>query len=131
MHVDGMTDRSIPADAFGAIDVRNKAVLVHSGWARHWRTDQYFENHPFLTAAAAEYLKEAGAKLVGIDSFNIDDTADTHRPVHTVLLRAGIPIVEHLRGLELLPAHGARFTAVPPKISGIGTFPVRAYATLA
>jgi kynurenine formamidase len=93
--------------------------------------DQYFENHPFLTAAAAEFLKNAGVKLVGIDSFNIDDIADGRRPVHTVLLGAGIPIVEHLRGLELLPETGASFTAAPAKVSGIGTFPVRAYATLA
>lgn len=131
VHATGMSGRGIPAEAFGAVDVSNKAVLVHTGWAKHWRTDPYFENHPFLTAAAAEYLKKAGAKLVGIDSYNIDDTADGRRPVHTVLLRAGIPIVEHLRGLEQLPASGARFTAVPPKVNGIGTFPVRAFATLA
>lgn len=130
VHTTGMSGRGIPAEAFGAADVHNKAVLVHTGWARHWRTDQYFENHPFLTAAAAEYLKNAGATLVGIDSYNIDDTADGYRPVHTVLLRAGIPIIEHLRGLEQLPATGARFTAVPPKVSGMGTFPVRAYASV-
>ena len=130
IHADGMSGRKVPAEAFGAVDVRGKAVLVHTGWARHWRTDQYFENHPFLTAAAAEYLKNEGAKLVGIDAYNIDDTADGHRPVHTVLLRAGIPIVEHMRGLELVPATGASFTAVPPKVSAMGTFPVRAYATL-
>jgi arylformamidase len=131
VHATGMSGRGIPAEAFGALDVNNKAVLVHTGWARHWRTDRYFENHPFLTAAAAEYLKKAGAKLVGIDSYNIDDTADGRRPVHTVLLRAGIPIVEHMCGLEQLPTSGARFTAVPPKVSGMGTFPVRAFATLA
>lgn len=130
VHATGVSRRGIPAEAFGAADVHDKAVLVHTGWARHWRTDQYFENHPFLTAAAAEYLEQAGARLVGIDSYNIDDTADGQRPVHTVLLRAGIPIVEHLRGLEQLPASGARFTAVPPKVRGMGTFPVRAFATL-
>lgn len=130
VHADGMSGRQIPAEAFGAIDVRGKAVLVHTGWSRHWRTDQYFENHPFLTAAAAEYLKQEGAKLVGIDSFNIDYTSDGHRPVHTTLLGAGIPIVEHMRGLELVPASGATFTAVPPKVKGMGTFPVRAFATL-
>lgn len=130
VHVDGMSGRAIPAEAFGATDVSNKAVLVHTHWARHWRTDQYFENHPFLTAGAAEYLKRAGAKLVGIDSFNIDDTQDGRRPVHTVLLGAGIPIVEHLRGLEQLPESGLQFTAVPPKVSGMGTFPVRAFATI-
>lgn len=131
VHADGMSARAIPAEAFGALDVRGKAVLVHTGWARHWRTDRYFENHPFLTAGAAEYLQRQGAKLVGIDSYNIDDTGDGQRPVHTVLLRANIPIVEHLRGLEQLPASGARFTAVPPKVSGMGTFPVRAFASIA
>lgn len=130
VHADGMSGRAIPAEAFAAVDVHSKAVLVHTDWARHWRTDQYFENHPFLTGAAAEYLKQAGAKLVGIDSCNIDDTADGHRPVHTVLLGAGIPIVEHMRGLEQLPESGARFTAVPPKVRGMGTFPVRAFATI-
>jgi kynurenine formamidase len=130
VHADGMSGRAIPAEAFGATDVHNKAVLVHTHWAKHWRTDRYFENHPYLTAAAAEYLKQAGAKLVGIDSYNIDDTADGRRPVHTVLLGAGIPIIEHLRGLEQLPESGARFTAVPPKVKGMGTFPVRAFATI-
>lgn len=130
VHADGMSGRKIPAEAFGAVDVRGKAVLVHTGWSRHWRTDQYFEGHPFLTAAAAEYLKREGAKLVGIDSLNIDDTGDGHRPVHTTLLGAGIPIVEHMRGLELVPATGATFTAVPPKVKGMGTFPVRAFVTL-
>ena len=131
VHATGMSGRGIPAEAFGALDVTDKAVLVHTGWAKHWRTDRYFENHPFLTAAAAEYLQKAGARLVGIDSYNIDDTGDGRRPVHTVLLRAGIPIVEHMRGLDQLPTSGARFTAVPPKVSGMGTFPVRAFATLA
>lgn len=130
VHADGMAGRKTQAEAFGAVDVHNKAVLIHTGWSRHWRTDQYFENHPFLTAAAAEYLKKQGAKLVGIDSYNIDDTADGQRPVHTTLLGAGIPIVEHMRGLELVPASGATFTAVPPKVKGMGTFPVRAFATL-
>ncbi|MET0535451.1 MAG: cyclase family protein [Steroidobacter sp.] len=130
VHAAGMSGRAIPAEAFGAVDVHDKAVLINTGWAKHWRTDQYFENHPFLTAAAAEYLQKAGAKLVGIDSYNIDDTADGRRPVHTTLLGANIPIVEHLRGLEQLPASGARFTAVPPKVHGMGTFPVRAYAAL-
>lgn len=131
VHATGMGGRSIPAEAFGAMDVKNKAVLIHTGWARHWRTDQYFENHPFLTASAADYLKNEGARLVGIDSYNIDDTGDGRRPVHTVLLGAGIPIVEHLCSLEQLPASGVRFTAVPPKVSGMGTFPVRAFARLA
>jgi arylformamidase len=125
-----MAGRAIPREAFAAHDVAGKAVLVHTGWDAHWRTDQYFEGHPFLTAAAADYLKTAGATIVGIDSMNIDDTADLHRPVHTTLLGAGIPIVEHLRGLDQLPAAGFRFSAVPVKVKAMGTFPVRAYATL-
>lgn len=128
--VTGSTERAISRSAFGAADVRGKAVLVHTGWASHWRTDQYFEGHPFLTGDAATYLTEAGAVLVGIDSYNIDDTANPSRPVHTILLGAVVPIVEHLRGLEQLPTEGFRFTAVPPKVKGMGTFPVRAFATL-
>lgn len=122
--------RAIDMPALGGVDVAGKAVLVHTGWARHWRTDQYFEGHAYLTEAAAAYLKEQGALLVGIDSFNIDDTADGRRPVHTVLLGAGIPIVEHLCGLEQLPLNGFRFSAVPPPVKGMGTFPVRAFAAL-
>ncbi len=108
--------------------VRGRAVLVHTGWDRHWRTDQYFESHPHLSERLARWLVDAGAVLVGIDSFNIDCTDTGARPVHTVLLAATIPIVEHLRGLEQLPARGARFFAVPPKVRGFGTFPVRAFA---
>lgn len=109
-------------------DVRGKAVLVHTGWDTHWRTDQYFEGHPHLTGGLARWLADAGAALVGIDSFNIDCTDDGERPVHTILLGAGIPIVEHLCGLGQLPPIGARFFAVPPKVRGFGTFPVRAFA---
>lgn len=122
--------RAIPHHAFAPLDVRGKAVLIHTGWDAHWRTDQYFEGHPYLTAEAATYLRREGAVLVGIDSYNIDDTGDLHRPAHTVLLGAGIPIVEHMCGLQQLPAAGFRFSAVPPRIAGMGTFPVRAYATL-
>ncbi len=129
VRVTGMAGRAIPREAFAALDVRGRAVLVHTGWATHWRTDQYFEGHPFLTADAATYLRENGAALVGIDSYNIDDTGGGQRPVHSTLLGADIPIVEHLRGLEQLPASGLRFSAVPPKILGMGTFPVRAFAT--
>ena len=110
--------------------VRGRAVLVHTGWDAHWRTDQYFEGHPFLTRDAAEWLVEQGAALVGIDSHNIDDTDDGTRPVHTLLLGAGIPIVEHLCGLEQLPPAGFRFSAVPVKVRAMGTFPVRAWARL-
>jgi kynurenine formamidase len=120
--------RAVDRRAFEGVDVRGKAVLVHTGWARNWRTDQYFSGHPFLTAAAAAYLKEQGAVLAGIDSLNIDDTADGSRPVHTTLLGAGILIVEHLCNLEQLPLSGFRFSAVPVKVKGMGTFPVRAFA---
>jgi len=130
IRVTGMTERAIDRNAFMANEVRGKAVLVHTGWARHWRTDQYFEGHPFLTEEAALYLRDAGARLVGIDSLNIDDTDDGRRPVHTTLLGAGIPIVEHLCRLEQLPIDGFMFTATPVKVRGMGTFPVRAYATL-
>ncbi len=118
------------AAALADVNPRGKAVLVHTGWARHWRTDRYFEGHPFLTADAAAYLVAAGATLVGIDSYNTDDTDDGRRPVHTALLEAGIPIVEHMRGLEALPLIGFRFSAVPVKVKGMGSFPVRAYAVV-
>lgn len=131
VNVAGMGGRAVDRGAFLPFDVRGKAVLVHTGWARHWRTDSYFEGHPFLTAAAALYLQEEGAVLVGIDSLNIDDTSGGDRPVHTALLGAGIPIVEHLCNLDKVPASGATFTAVPARVSGMGSFPVRAYATLA
>lgn len=120
--------RAIDVPDLRTADVRGKAVLVHTGWARHWRTERYGDGHPFLTAAAAAHLRESGARLVGIDSLNIDDTADGERPVHTTLLGAGIPIVEHLRGLEQLPLSGFSFTAVPPPVRGMGSFPVRAFA---
>ncbi|HEV3052841.1 MAG TPA: cyclase family protein, partial [Longimicrobium sp.] len=112
------------------VEVAGKAVLVHTGHAAHWGTDAYFEGHPFLTRAAAVHLRDAGARLVGIDSLNIDDTGDLERPVHTVLLGAEIPVAEHLRGLEQLPEAGFRFYAVPVKVKGFGTFPVRAFAAV-
>ena len=120
--------RSIAQRVFEVVDVRGKAVLVNTGWSRYWGSDDYFEGHPFLTAEAALYLLDQGATLVGIDSLNIDDTDDGRRPVHTALLGAGIPIVEHLCELERLPATGFRFTAAPVKVRGMGTFPVRAFA---
>jgi arylformamidase len=123
IRVDRARGRAIrPAD-FKGHDLRGKAVLIHTGWDEHWRRDQYFEGHPFLTGEAANFLLEAGATLVGIDSLNIDDTADLSRPVHTTLLGAEIPIVEHLRGLD----QDFRFFAVPVKVKGMGTFPVRAF----
>lgn len=128
--VAGAAERAISRSRFEGLAVRGKAVLVHTGWDVHWRTERYFEGHPFLTADAARFLKDAGAVLVGIDSFNIDDTADKTRPVHSILLEAGIPIVEHLRGLSQLPKSDFRFSAVPAKVKGMGTFPVRAYASV-
>jgi kynurenine formamidase len=122
--------RAIGVEAFADLDVRGKVVLVHTGWDRHWRTDAYFEGHPFLTADAATWLRDHGAILVGIDSLNIDDTADWARPVHSILLRAGICIVEHLTGLDHLPDAGFTFFAVPVKFAGMGTFPVRAFAVI-
>ena len=126
--VPGGAGRAVEAALFDGLDVRGKAVLVHTGWSRHWRTDQYFDGHPFLTGGAAQRLRDGGAVLVGIDSYNIDDTADGSRPVHTTLLRAGIPIAEHLTRLADLPAAGFKFFAVPVKVRGFGTFPVRAFA---
>jgi kynurenine formamidase len=120
--------RVIDSDVFANHDVGGKAVLVHTGWDRHWQTDQYFEGHPFLTRTAANYLRDHGAVLVGIDSYNIDDISDLSRPAHTILLGAEIPIVEHMCGLGELPDSGFRFTAVPVKVKGFGTFPVRAFA---
>ena len=122
--------RAVTAEAFDGRDVRGKAVLVRTGWSRHWRTESYFEGHPFLTRDAAERLAASGAALVGIDSYNIDDTADAARPAHTALLGADIPIVEHLCDLDALPADGFRFFAVPVKVKAFGTFPVRAFALL-
>jgi arylformamidase len=112
------------------LDVRGRAVLFHTGWDRHWRSDGYFSNHPFLTARAAQLLVQGGARLVGIDSYNIDDTRTRSRPVHTLLLGAGVLIVEHMTNLGSLPDEGFRFSAVPPKFAGVGTFPVRAFAEL-
>jgi kynurenine formamidase len=107
--------------------VRGRAVLFNTGWDRHWRTDAYFENHPHLTERAAEWLVKAGAVIVGIDSFNIDSVATGERPVHSVLLGNDIPIVEHMCRLAQVPEYAIRFTAVPVKVKGFGTFPVRAF----
>jgi kynurenine formamidase len=128
--VEGARSGPVGRDAFSGRDVRGKAVLVRTGWDAHWGTPAYLANNPFLTAEAAAYLVAHGAALVGIDSVNIDDLGDLARPVHSALLGAEIPIVEHLCGLGQLPAEGFRFTAVPPKVAGVGTWPVRAFATL-
>jgi kynurenine formamidase len=122
--------RAISAKAFKGADVKGKAVLVHTDWARHWLTDQYYEGHTFLTRDAAEFLVEAGAAFVGVDTYNIDDTTDGTRPVHTILLGNRIPICEHMCGFDQLPDKGFRFHAAPVKVKAMGTFPVRAYAVL-
>jgi kynurenine formamidase len=124
----GMT--SIDDVPLSAAKVKGRAVLFHTNWDRHFRTDTYFEGHPHLTARAAEWLVKAGAALVGIDSFNIDSTSTGERPVHTILLGSEIPICEHMRGLAAVPDSGGRFSAVPVKVKGMGTFPVRAYVSV-
>ena len=120
----------IRVDVFEGLELTGKAVLVHTGWARLWGSERYFHGHTYLTAEAAAYLVAAGVRLVGIDSYNIDDTRDGSRPAHTMLLAATIPICEHLCNLEALPPDGFRFHAVPVKVKAFGTFPVRAYACL-
>ena len=120
--------RAIDASRFAGLEVKGTAVLVHTGWDAHWRTDTYSAGeHPFLTRDAAEHLVEAGAALVGIDSLNIDDDKDGARPAHTVLLGGGVAIVEHMTNLGSLPDGGFSFFAVPPKVRGMGSFPVRAF----
>jgi arylformamidase len=119
---------SITDELLKNYEIRNRAVLIHTGWDEYWNTDLYYENHPHLTKEAAEYLKKCNVKLVGIDSHNIDDTSGKSRPVHTILLGAEILIVEHLCNLNSIPDDGFTFSAVPPKFKGVGTFPVRAMA---
>ena len=127
VHWDQARGRAIDASVFRGIGPAGKAVLVHTSWSTHYATEQYFEGHPFLTRDAAQYLRDAGAKLVGIDSLNIDDTADGTRPAHTILLGSEIPVAEHLTNLAALPDQGFRFFAVPVKVKAFGTFPVRAF----
>lgn len=128
--VTGAAERTIHRQALPSSHLLGRAVLIHTGWDRHWRTERYADGHPYLAEDAARHLVEEGAALVGIDSLNIDDTADGRRPVHSTLLAAGIPICEHLTNLSALPADGFRFSAVPVKVIGMGTFPVRAYASV-
>ena len=123
--------RSFTPDVFEGLDLRGRAVLLRTGWDRHWGTADYGNGqHPFLERGGAVALAAADVAVVGIDGQNIDSTADPARPAHSVLLAAGIPIVEHLTGLEQLPADGFRFTAAPPLVVGMGTWPVRAYAVI-
>ena len=127
----GPDERAIDKASIEGLDVRGKAVLIRTGWDKHWRTDEYWSGqHPFLTKDAADLLAEQGAALVGIDSYNIDSTSDGSRPAHSILLRHNIPIVEHLCHLYQLPAAGFRFFAVPVKVRNFGTFPVRAFALM-
>jgi len=118
----------IDADAFEGIDVDGCAVLIQTDWSRHWNTEAYYEGHPYLSEAAAVHLRDAGARLVGIDTYNIDDVSGGERPVHSVLLGAQVLIVEHMTNLAEVPDGGFRFYAVPVKVRGMGTFPVRAFA---
>jgi kynurenine formamidase len=127
--VSGNGQRAIDRGQLVRYDCRGRAVLIRTGWDRHWGTPEYFRGHPFLTADAATYLAGTGAVLVGIDSLSIGDSGDPQRPVHTLLLGAGIPVCEHLTNLDALPASGFRFSAVPPRIRPLSTFPVRAFAT--
>ena len=122
--------RALGPELFDGLPLTGRAVLVMTGWDRHWATPAYGQGHPYLTRAAAELLAHSDPSLVGIDSLNIDDIEDGERPVHTLLLGAGIPIAEHLCNLAALPATGFRFHAVPVKFRGVGTFPVRAYAVV-
>jgi kynurenine formamidase len=121
--------RGISPSTLASVDLTGKAVLFHTGWDKHWRTEKYSDGtHPYLTSETAEVLVNSKPALVGIDSFNIDDTRSGKRPAHTMLLAAGIPIVEHLCHLDALPGSDFRFFAVPVKVKDFGTFPVRAFA---
>jgi arylformamidase len=122
--------RTINHLPFTQRDVRGKAVLIQTNWDRHWRTDQYFEGHPHLTAELAQWLVDAGARIVGIDTYNIDSVETGERPVHSILLRNDIPIVEHMTNLKSVPNSGGKFFAVPPKVKNFGTFPVRAFVAV-
>lgn len=130
IRADHKQTQAIDASFFRGKELRGRAVLVHTGWDQYWNTEQYFENHPYVTEDAAQYLLDCGVKLVGIDSVNIDDTRGKTRPVHSLLLQAEILIVEHLCNLRQVPDEGFTFSALPPKFKGAGTFPVRALAKL-
>ena len=128
VHLD---ERALTVEHLAALDLRDAALLVHTGWSRHWRTDDYGRtDHPYMSRAAAEFLATSGVALVGIDSVNIDDMADMSRPAHTLLLRARIGVVEHLTNLAALRGRAFTFFAVPAPVRGIGTFPVRAFAAV-
>jgi kynurenine formamidase len=124
------TITQIGKEYFEGLDLKNKALLVQTGWSRHWNTDQYFEGHPFITEEAALYLKQAGLIFIGIDTYNIDDLSQKTRPCHSIFLGADIPICEHMTNLSALPDAGFKFFAVPVKVKGMGTFPVRAFGLI-
>ena len=128
--VTGSAFRAVDARALVPYDLAGRAVLIHTGHDRHWRTEAYGRDNPFLTEAAVDLLVDAGAAIVGIDSLNIDDPADLRRPAHSGLLAAGIPICEHLTNLGAVPVEGAWFSAIPAPVRGTGTFPVRAVASI-
>lgn len=129
--IDATAAQEVGIELLDGQDVTGRAVLLRTGWDRHWGTDRYGDpTHPYLGSVAAAQLAAAGAAIVGIDSVNIDDTRTGERPVHSVLLGAAIPIVEHLRGLEQLDRRPFSFFAVPPAVAGMGTFPVRAFAMI-
>ncbi|WP_117208166.1 cyclase family protein [Allorhizocola rhizosphaerae] len=130
VHSTDPAERAITAHTLAHYDVAGKAVLLHTGWDRHWRTEAYGVGAPYLTEDGARHLADEGARLVGIDSVNIDSTDGKQRPAHSILLAGGIPILEHLTNLAALPEHGARLHAVPAPIRAFGTFPVRAYAVV-
>jgi len=127
----GSSQRGIEIAALAALPVAGCAVLLHTGWDAHWGTPAYGQAAPFLTGAAAQWLVDTGAALVGIDAVNIDDPVPGgERPAHSTLLAAGVPVLEHLTGLDQLPATGAHLHAAPPRIEAFSTFPVRAYAVV-
>jgi arylformamidase len=128
VHIEPGSLRAVDVDDLERFDVEGRAVLIHTGWDRHWETPAYAVDGPFLTAAATAWLVAHGAWVVGIDSVNIDDMGDSTRPAHSGLLAAGVPIVEHLCHLDELPESGFRFHAAPPPVEQFGTFTVRAYA---
>ncbi len=120
----------IGVEHFQGKNIKNKAVLIATNWSRHWGTDTYFDDFPYVNEEAALYLRDQGANFVGIDSYNIDDTKGKARPCHSILLHEDIPICEHMTGLAELPDDNFKFFAVPVKVKGMGTFPVRAFGII-
>jgi kynurenine formamidase len=128
--IDARSDHAIGPSSLRGRALAGKAVLFHTGWSAHWRSDRYFDPNPHLTEDCCAALLGAGAVFAGIDSVNIDSMADLRRPAHTTLLRAGVPVCEHMTNLGALPVSGGRLHAVPIPWKGGATFPVRAYVIL-